>query len=245
MAIQKFKSWSFTESGRALLNLMSDFMMVHPSPQVTIPDEDTTYWCAATQLPPEVREQERYITRVRKLALGKGLEFYEDSLVGQYILSFSHPLCQALQKTNCDIVKAYRNAKLCQTTISAQRNEIKFSDLWIKAEAIADQVGTELTKPRTTHSSRYRSNAGVDTQDAEDAEAYYRRNVYYPFVDHCVSEFSQRFPDSAESMFIGYKLLPNKVSSISTEAVEAIVDFYGPDMPNIDPSVSQYTFLGV
>ncbi len=32
-------------------------------------------------------------------------------------------------------------------------------------------------------------------------------------------------------MFIGYKLLPNKVSSITAEA-EAIVDFYGPDMTN-------------
>ena len=131
-------------------------------------------------------------------------------VVTQCVLSYSHPLCLALQKADCDIVKAYRNAKLCQTTISAQRNEIKFSELWNKAEAIAAEVGTELTKPRTCHTSRYRSNAGVDTQDTDNAETYYRRNVYYPFINHCVTEFSQRFPDSSESMFIGYKLLPTK-----------------------------------
>ena len=158
--------------------------------------------------------------------------FIVSLVVTQFILSFSHPLCLALQKTNCDIVKVYQNVKLCQTTISAQRNEIKFSELWNKAEAIAVEVDTELAKPRTSHSSRFRSNAGVDTEDADNAETYYRRNVYYPFVDHCVTEFSQHFLDSSESMFIGYKLLPNKVSSITTEAVEAIVDFYGPDMPN-------------
>lgn len=47
-----------------------------------------------------------------------------------------------------------------------------------------------------------------------------------------MTKLSQRFPHSAESMFIGYKLLPNKVSNITTEAVGAITDFYGPDMPN-------------
>ena len=35
--------------------------------QVAIPADDTTYWCYATQLPQEVRDQQRYITRVRKL----------------------------------------------------------------------------------------------------------------------------------------------------------------------------------
>ena len=37
-------------------------------------------------------------------------------------------------------------------------------------------------------------------------------------------------------MFIGYKLLPSKVSSITitTKEVEAITDFYGIDMPGRD-----------
>ena len=34
-------------------------------------------------------------------------------VVAQFILSFSNPLCLTLQKTNCDVMKAYRNARLC------------------------------------------------------------------------------------------------------------------------------------
>jgi len=60
-----------------------------------------------------------------------------------------------------------------QSTISKQRNESKFRELWAKARLIADEVGTVLAKPRTTGVSRFRSNLGVDSADAESAEAYY------------------------------------------------------------------------
>ena len=151
-------------------------------------------------------------------------------VVAQFILSFSHPLCQALQKTDCDIIKAYRNAKSCQTIVSSQRNESKFSELWKKAEAIATEITTELTKPRTPRISAYRNNSTAS--DLMDAESYYRLNVYYPFVDHCVTEFQTRFPESSESAFIGYKLLPNTLCNITPREVNAIELFYGPDMPN-------------
>ena len=70
---------------------------------------------------------------------------------------------------NCDIIKAYKNAKACQSTISSQHNEGKFSELWKKAEIIATEVGTQLTKPRTPHISTYRS--GSDSTDAESLQA--------------------------------------------------------------------------
>ena len=58
------------------------------------------------------------------------------------------------------------------------------------------EIGTELTKPRTVAISRFKSNSGVNTTDAENAEIYYRRNVYYPLIDHCMKEFSEHFPES-------------------------------------------------
>ncbi len=148
--------------------------------------------------------------------------------VAQFILSFSHPLCLALQKTDCDIIKAYQNARHCRTIIAAQRNECKFKELWKEAEIVATEVEIELSKPRTPRSSIYRSNACTGS----DAESYFRMNVYYPFVDHCIMEFDNRFPDSSEAMFIGYKLLPSLVSCITSDEVSAIETFYGPDMPN-------------
>ena len=50
-------------------------------------------------------------------------------VVAQFILSFFHPLCQALQRTDCDVIKAYKHAKACQSIISSQHNEGKFSEL--------------------------------------------------------------------------------------------------------------------
>jgi len=96
-------------------------------------------------------------------------------VVAQFILSFSHPLCLSLRKINCDVVKAYNNAKLCQKTILKQRNEVKFAELWKKAEIIASKVGVVLVKPRTAATSRFRNNAG---SDSESAEVYFRRNIY-------------------------------------------------------------------
>lgn len=63
-----------TQRGAVSLNLLGGQRELPPDPSdlqsftvavnnVNIPADDTTYWCAATQLPLEVQEQERYITR--------------------------------------------------------------------------------------------------------------------------------------------------------------------------------------
>ena len=79
---------------------------------------------------------------------------------------------------------------------------------------MAAEVNIELTKPRVPSVSKNRANAG-DTSD--NAETDFRKNIYYPFLDHCIAEFSQRFPDSAQSMFLGHKLKHGKVSDIKTK----------------------------
>ena len=114
-------------------------------------------------------------------------------------------------------------------TILKQRNEAKFTELWRKAEIIANEVGVELVKPRTAATSRFRSNAG---SDSESAEVYFRRNIYYPFVDYCINEFSERFPESSLTMFTGYKLHPGKVHRITTAEIDIIQTFYEGDLPS-------------
>ncbi len=156
--------------------------------------------------------------------------FVVSLVVAQHILSISQPLSLALQKVNCDIVKAYRDAKLCRETILLQRQESKFDVLWEKATAIADTIDIVLSKPRTVACSRFRSNAGSELDSG--AMEYYRRNVYYPFIDHCVSQFNERFPATAESLFLWYKLLPSKMCSLTEGDIVAIEQFYGPDLPD-------------
>ena len=110
-----------------------------------------------------------------------------------------------------------------------QREDIKFSTIWEKA-TIGDSIGIELTKPRTASNSRFRSNAGCDHSGS--TIDYYRRNVYYPFIDHCVQQFKDRFPNTSQSLFVGYKLLPSKLPYLTKEDVKGIEEFYGPYLPD-------------
>ena len=68
-------------------------------------------------------------------------------IVAQRILSISHPLSLALQKTQCDVHKAYCDAKVCRDTILLQRQESKFETLWPKVELLASSIGTTISKP--------------------------------------------------------------------------------------------------
>lgn len=50
-------------------------------------------------------------------------------VVAQYILSFSKPLCLALQKESTDIIEAYEKAKTCCSAIKAQRSDDKSASI--------------------------------------------------------------------------------------------------------------------
>ena len=171
-------------------------------------------------------------TRTNAISYAKLMEsssFIVALVIAQHILSISQPLSLALQATNCDIVKAYQDAALCKDTVLSQRQDSKFIILWRKATVLAESIDTVLSKPRTAKRSIFRNNVECESESCIE---YYRRNVYFPFIDHCVTQFNQRFPESAQSLYLGYKLLPSKVSSMSDEDLEAIEEYYGPDLPH-------------
>jgi len=63
-----------------------------------------------------------------------------------------------------------------------------YSGLYRRAVVIAETVKGTPEKPHSTSSSRqtHRTNA-----EADKAEAYFRRNVFYPFVDHISSKIER------------------------------------------------------
>ena len=52
------------------------------------------------------------------------------------------------------------------------------------------------------------------------------------FIDYCVNEFSEHFPESSLTMFTGYKLHPGKVHQITTADINIIQRFYEGDLPS-------------
>lgn len=55
----------------------------------------------------------------------------------------------------------------------------------------------------------------------------------------CHSSMSDFLPLQIESLFLGYKLLPSKMSSLTEADVVAIEHFYGPDLPDRDAFKSE------
>ena len=68
---------------------------------------------------------------------------------------------------------------------------------------------------------------------AEDSvPSYYRINAFFPFVDHCLSELNERFPEQTRPSFLAFQLLPSRVQNISAEHIEDIHTRYEDDLPD-------------
>jgi hypothetical protein len=71
-------------------------------------------------------------------------------VIAHHMLSYTQPLCLALQDSKCDVYKAFVDAQNCKKVIAAQRSDTVFNRcIWMKTTAIADSIGIELSKPRT------------------------------------------------------------------------------------------------
>jgi hypothetical protein len=101
----------------------------------------------------------------------------------QYILGFMHGLTTYLQQINIDFSSASTQAKTLLSTLEEQRNEHVFSTVYEGGVHTARTVGTSPSTPRLTSKQKHRANCA--TSSVED---YYRINIYYPFIDHCITE---------------------------------------------------------
>ena len=70
------------------------------------------------------------------------------------------------------------------------RNEECWEKLWKKATQLASTVGLTIEKPRAARAQIHRGNVGSVNQSSS---TYYRLNVFYPFIDHVVTELETRF----------------------------------------------------
>ena len=70
--------------------------------------------------------------------------------IAHHILCYTKPLSLVLQNSKCDGYKAFIDAQNCKKVIAAQRsNTVLNRCIWMKTTAIADNIGIELSKPRT------------------------------------------------------------------------------------------------
>lgn len=162
-------------------------------------------------------------------------QFIVALVVSQHVLSFTRPLSQALQKTDCDIVKACVDANNCKRVIREQRQDQVFESLWKTIATLAECVEVEIEKPRTARRMAHRSTAG-DINDT--ALQYYKVNVFFPFIDHCLNQLEDRFPEDKTGMFLACNLMPKKVATMTGVEMAKVFEWYDTDLPE---SCSFYT----
>ncbi|CAG9771510.1 unnamed protein product [Ceutorhynchus assimilis] len=88
------------------------------------------------------------------------------------------------------------------------RNERDFSNLFEEAKHLSS---ADLSVPRVTGRQINCSNIPGDTP-----EVYYRRNIFYPFIEHVVTEIEARFKSHEESISGIQLILPDRTQTTDT-----------------------------
>jgi len=156
------------------------------------------------------------------------------AVVSQYILAFIRPLSLSLQAESCDLMLAYEEAQNLISVLQKQRSEEIFHRLFDKACSLGTRTFGDTfksEKPRTCTSSRNRPNAGDTSQTDEE---YFRRNLYYPFVDAAVTNMKERFPVGLKNAILGSFLIPHKLEELDDEALHAMKEEFSNDLPQTD-----------
>ena len=74
----------------------------------------------------------------------------------------------------------------------------------------------------------HRSTAGeVD----DSASRYYKLNVFFPFIDHCLAQLDERFSEDKSGMYLASQLMPHKVEGLSEADMAKIFEWHCSDLP--------------
>ena len=84
-------------------------------------------------------------------------------------------------------------------------------------------VGIIIDKPRTARVQRHRANSGATTVSCSN---YYRINVYYPFIDHVITELEARFSCDHEGLVAVQYLVPFHLPQLSQENIDSLCSYY-------------------
>ena len=91
--------------------------------------------------------------------------------------------------------------------------------------ALAD---TTITIPRTGSWQNLRDNV-----EHENAEQYYHRTVFIPFLDYLVQQLNDRIQEKTNDAIKGMYLIPSSLSDVD-DNVEHIKRYYSNNLPNED-----------
>ena len=96
------------------------------------------------------------------------------------------------------------------------------------ATTLVESAGGVVSQPRVSGRQQHRNNS-----PAETPEAYYRRNVAIPFLDHLLKEMETRFDQSSRTCSVIFKLIPKLL--LAVDDLQDLCDklmFWRTDLPS-------------
>ena len=125
----------------------------------------------------------------------------------KYLYGYTKGLSQQLQGSTVEIAQAYEIVYV----VAAQLNDIhddaasECQNVFAKCQAIAVLADTTITIPRTVTRQNLQDNVEHD-----NAEQYYPRTVFIPFLDCLVQQLNDRFQGKTKDAIKGIYLIPSK-----------------------------------
>ena len=118
-----------------------------------------------------------------------------------YVMEVTKSLSILLQSTTIDLQVAISSVENCVSALERMRAEDEwFEKMFSKAGV---RRGCPIEIPRRTGHQIHRVNVPV-----EDARSYYKRGVFYQFLDGVISQLRERFSSHTTRAFSLRSLLP-------------------------------------
>lgn len=132
-------------------------------------------------------------------------QFIVSLVILRKVFLYTANLNKILQRVNVDLTNTCSYVKTVKTTLQNIRNESEFSTLFEEAKQLSP---SDIIVPRVTGRQTKRSNVPGDS-----AEVYYRRNIFYPFTEHVITELDARFKPHEETIAGIQLLLPDRTKN--------------------------------
>lgn len=130
------------------------------------------------------------------------------------------PISIALQRPGCDLLEAFEEIKNLEKLVQNYRYDVDsyFNRIYKQILKIAEENDIEQSIPRICRRQQNRFNV-----QTENAQQYYKITVFIPFIDHLLSEISERFGPLFEKISFMQMFIPNTIKKYSCKEIEETV----------------------
>ncbi len=138
------------------------------------------------------------------------------------IFGLTKSLSLNLQKEDCDLSQCVRYANDVHDEIKDIRTKADetFGEIFISVTHIAKSIGTELTVARRAGRQKHRDNYDGN------AEEYYRRSIYIPFLDKYSEELESRFLEHRDLLSNIQNVIPTKCAEINDAELDSTTSVF-------------------